>query len=58
MEAAFPHLLEEFVVVHAAMDRVETVMTDEALMKRWMSPAVQFIPLDGWNFATGARGIL
>jgi hypothetical protein len=55
MEAAFPHLLEEFVVVHAAMDRVETVMTDEALMRRWMSPAVQFIPLDGWNFATGAR---
>lgn len=55
MEAAFPHLLEEFVVVNAAMDRVETVMTDETLMKRWMSPAVQFIPLDGWNFATGAR---
>ena len=55
MEAAFPHLLEEFVVVNAAMDRVETVMTDETLMKRWMSPAVQFTPLDGWNFATGAR---
>ncbi len=55
MEAAFPHLLEEFVVVNATMDRVETVMTDETLMKRWMSPAVQFTPLDGWNFATGAR---
>ncbi len=55
MHSPFPHLLEEFVVVNAAMDRVETVMTDETLMKRWMSPAVQFIPLDGWNFATGAR---
>ncbi len=55
MRSPFPHLLEEFVVVNAAMDRVETVMTDETLMKRWMSPAVQFIPLDGWNFATGAR---
>ncbi len=55
MHSPFPHLLEEFVVVNAAMDRVETVMTDETLMKRWMSPAVQFTPLDGWNFATGAR---
>jgi len=55
MHSPFPHLLEEFVVVNAAMDHVETVMTDETLMKRWMSPAVQFTPLDGWNFATGAR---
>lgn len=55
MQSPFPHLLEEFVVVTAPMDRVERVMTDEALMQRWMSPAVQFTPLDGWQFERGAR---
>ncbi|OAN40525.1 hypothetical protein A6A03_04220 [Chloroflexus islandicus] len=54
MSSPFPHLLEEFVVVNAPMDRVERVMTEQALMERWMSPAVQFTPLDGWRFDTGA----
>ncbi|RMG48376.1 MAG: SRPBCC family protein [Chloroflexi bacterium] len=55
MQSPFPHLLEEFVVVTAPLDWVERVMTEEALMKRWMSPAVQFTPLDGWQFERGAR---
>ncbi|WP_322487189.1 SRPBCC family protein [Chloroflexus sp.] len=55
MQSPFPYLLEEFVIVNAPMARVEQVMTDEALSRRWMSPAVQFAPLDGWSFATGAR---
>jgi hypothetical protein len=49
------HLLEEFVVVSAPMERVEAVMTERALMRRWMSSAVQFTPLEAWSFAQGAR---
>ncbi len=49
------HLLEEFVVVNAPMERVEQVMTDEPLMRRWMSPAVQFKPAHNWSFAQGER---
>lgn len=49
------HLLEEFVLVTAPMERVEAVMTEQALMRRWMSPAVRFTPLEGWSFAEGAR---
>lgn len=49
------HLLEEFVVVAAPMERVETVMTAQGHMRRWMSGAVQFTPLDGWRFDAGAR---
>lgn len=37
------------------MARVGQVMTDQALMERWMSPAVVFAPLDGWRFDRGAR---
>ncbi|MGQ9613884.1 MAG: SRPBCC family protein [Chloroflexus sp.] len=55
MQSPFPYLLEEFVVVTAPIERVERVMTDEALMKRWMSPVVQFTPLDGWQFERGVR---
>jgi hypothetical protein len=47
------HLLEEFVVVHAPMERVEQVMTEEPLMRRWMSPAVQFKPARNWSFNQG-----
>ena len=47
-------LLEEFVLVAAPLARVETVMTDQGLMRRWMSGAVQFTPLDGWRFDQGA----
>lgn len=49
------HLLEEFVVVTAPIERVEAVMTEQALMERWMSSAVRFTPLEGWGFAQGAR---
>jgi hypothetical protein len=49
------HLLEEFVLVKAPMERVEAVMTEQAYMRRWMSGAVQFTPLDGWRFDQGAR---
>lgn len=48
------HVQEEFVVVHAPMEVVESVMTDRELMLRWMSPTVRFEPLDGWRFDTGA----
>ncbi|MFV9503186.1 MAG: SRPBCC family protein [Oscillochloridaceae bacterium umkhey_bin13] len=48
------HLLEEFVLVKAPMERVEAVMTERDLMRRWMSGAVQFEPLDGWRFDQGA----
>jgi hypothetical protein len=51
----YPHVQEEFVVVRAGMDRVEAVMTERALMQRWMSPAVQFRPLGEWGFAAGSR---
>ncbi|WP_298403395.1 SRPBCC family protein [uncultured Chloroflexus sp.] len=54
MSSPFPYLLEEFVMVNTPMDRVEQVMTDQTLMERWMSPAVQFTPLDGWRFDVGA----
>ncbi len=54
MQSPFPYLLEEFVIVNAPMDRVERVMTEPALMERWISPAVQFMPLDGWRFDAGA----
>lgn len=46
---------EEFVVVAAPMERVEAIMTERDLMERWISRAVQFEPLDGWSFETGAR---
>lgn len=46
---------ETFVLVRADMARVEAVMTEQALMQRWMSPAVRFVPRDGWSFAAGAR---
>jgi hypothetical protein len=49
------HLQEEFVVVTAPLERVEAAMTERALMERWMSPAVRFEPLDGWQFSAGAR---
>lgn len=49
------HLLEEFIDVDCPFDTVEVVMTREDLMRRWMSPAVQFVPLDGWRFDAGAR---
>lgn len=49
------HLLEEFVVVGATMARVEAVMTAREPMRRWMSSAVQFTPIDGWSFEQGAR---
>lgn len=49
------HLLEEFIVVSAPMERVDAVMTDRALMLRWMSPAVRFEPLERWSFEQGAR---
>lgn len=49
------HLQEEFVVVAAPPERVEAAMTERALMERWMSRAVRFEPLDGWQFAAGAR---
>lgn len=52
---AYEHLLEEFIAVRAGMERVGAVMTDERLMRRWMSPAVQFTPLEGWHFERGAR---
>lgn len=48
------HVLEEFVVVSAPLERVEAVMTERVLMQRWMSGAVQFTPLDGWRFEQGA----
>lgn len=48
-------LLEEFVVVGAPMPAVERVMTEQALMVRWMSPAVRFEPHNDWGFATGDR---
>jgi hypothetical protein len=50
-----PHLQEDFVVVRAGMARVDQVMTDKALMGRWISPTVRFVPLDGWRFNRGAR---
>ncbi|MCU0491892.1 MAG: SRPBCC family protein [Chloroflexaceae bacterium] len=49
------HLLEEFVVVNASMPTVERVMRERDLMQQWMSPAVQFQPLDGWEFTQGDR---
>lgn len=49
------YLQEEFVVVAAPLARVEAAMTERALMERWMSPAVRFEPLDGWQFDAGAR---
>lgn len=52
---AYNHLLEEFVVVTAPLERVEAVMTERELMRRWMSGAVQFTPLEGWRFDQGAR---
>lgn len=55
MPATYNHLLEEFVVVTASLERVEAVMTEHELMQRWMSGAVQFAPLDGWRFDQGAR---
>lgn len=39
----------------APLARVDAVMTERALMERWMSPAVRFEPLDGWGFAAGSR---
>ncbi|RRR65945.1 MAG: SRPBCC family protein [Candidatus Viridilinea halotolerans] len=51
----YAHLMEEFVVVAAPMERVATVMTDHELMVRWISGSVQFTPVDGWQFAQGAR---
>jgi hypothetical protein len=50
-----PHIQEDFVVVRTGMERVDQVMTDETLMMRWMSPAVRFMPLEGWRFDRGAR---
>jgi hypothetical protein len=50
-----PHLQEDFVIVRAGMERVGAVMTAQALMERWISPAVRFVPLDGWRFDQGAR---
>ena len=46
---------ETFVEVNVSEERVTAVMTEEALMRRWMSPAVQFAPLAEWSFAEGAR---
>jgi hypothetical protein len=50
-----PHLQEDFVVVGADMARVGRAMTERGLMERWMSPAVSFLPLEGWRFDRGAR---
>jgi Polyketide cyclase / dehydrase and lipid transport len=49
------HLLEEFIIVTAPLERVEAVMTEQALMQRWMSSAVRFTPLGSWSFAEGSR---
>lgn len=49
------HLQEEFVVVGAPMERVEAVMSERALLERWMSPAVRFEPVGAWSFAAGTR---
>jgi hypothetical protein len=51
----FPNIQEDFVVVAADMAYVGRVMTEQALMKRWISSAVVFEPLDGWSFDQGAR---
>jgi hypothetical protein len=48
-------LLEEFIDADAPFEAVDEVMTQEALMRRWMSPAVQFRPCEGWRFDQGAR---
>ncbi|MGB9633395.1 MAG: SRPBCC family protein [Chloroflexaceae bacterium] len=55
MEHQYTYLQEEFVVVEAPLERVEAVMTERALMTRWMSPAVRFEPLETWSFEQGAR---
>jgi hypothetical protein len=51
------NLLEEFIDIDAPFDTIDRVMTDEALMRRWMSPAVRFRPSDGggWGFEEGRR---
>ncbi len=49
------YIQEEFIIVDVPMQMVETVMTDRDLMRRWMSPAVQFTPVNGWQFDEGAR---
>jgi hypothetical protein len=50
------HVQEEFVIATATIARVEAALTERSLMQRWMSPAVQFVPLAGvWSFATGTR---
>ncbi|PDW04360.1 SRPBCC family protein [Candidatus Viridilinea mediisalina] len=54
-ENTYRHLMEEFVVVNAAPERVEAVMTEHDRMVRWISRSVQFTPLDGWHFEQGAR---
>lgn len=51
----YAYLQEEFIVVAASPERVEQVMTNQALMRRWMSPTVRFEPLEMWSFERGAR---
>lgn len=50
-----PQVFEQSISINASATMVERCITDEALMHRWLNPALRCEPIGTWNTDLGGR---